>query len=131
MNDATYRWLLAKREANDRDRRAIAFADEAMRLLRETGGDAINADGDIIQPDSDYHARRGLAYQEPKRDTRLGRMGARDRTIASPVLKVTYADGTTEVRSHADFQRNPAPKRVRDAQTSESQRVGGSQADYD
>src|SRR5215831_8209793 len=137
-------WLNAKREANDRERRAIAFADEANRLLRECEGSAVTFDSEgnvSLTPSEsyDYHARRGLICVPSNRGRTGSRFAAstpRTRTIGvapgstepTASLRVTYADGTSEIRSHSEFRRNPTRQTPSVTRAPETAKRGGSQS---
>jgi len=148
MSESNSAWLARKREANDKQRRAIAFADEANRLLRECDGSAIRFDSDgnsyLVANEEVYdycYARsiRGVPSDSNRQGSRFKRATPRTRVVGvapgstepTASLRVIYADGTSEVRSHRDFRANPARTTPVAATRTESETVGGSQADYD
>lgn len=132
-----------QRERRERFERMM---DDATRAIGTGEGTYIRFDdfgNMIVESDADtYHASRGQALIVTDDTPATGHKRVRDRcfgiapgsTEPTESVRVTYRDGTSEVRSVRDFRADPRPRHermvTRDTRT-ESERVGGSQAQYD
>jgi hypothetical protein len=136
--------------AADRARRDAREIEEYLALQAARGGTDHTRRVNGVDP---YHVTRSITGEPSDRNRKhrpsgdywtrgtfeRGRIvgiapGTEDTSDGTPTVRVTRADGTSEVRTVASFRQPREARQSRQASQAvqpESARIGGSQADYD